>query len=217
MKKQNIISHRGKFNCKEEGNNFYSFKNILQKGYGIETDIRDYYGQIYISHDISKDKPELSFDDFLDLVLKFNLNAPIALNIKTSGITQLLPSYIEKLNKINYFFFDMAIPDHLNFSKLNLINAIRMSELELISQQMIKTLKSSWIWYDSLLGDQDINWVLGIKELLNTNHNICIVSSELHSNDPYKLWEILKRSLDFKDERLYICTDLPNEAYDFFN
>lgn len=217
MKKNRILSHRGKKNLQDLGNNYLSFQEAIKSGYGLETDIRDFNGRLYISHDIALKTPDLSFESFLNLIINNRCSSPIALNIKTSGSTNLLNEYRENLELINYFFFDMAIPDHLTFTKSKFINAIRVSEFEIITEEMIKNLSPKWIWYDSLLGEQDEVWVESLKDLIKYDLNICIVSSELHGANPYKLWEKLKLNFDFSNQNLYICTDLPDKVFNFFN
>ena len=56
-----------------------------------------------------------------------------------------------------------------------------------------------------------------LKDLIKYDLNICIVSSELHGANPNKLWEKLKLNFDFNNQKLYICTDLPDQVFNFFN
>ena len=48
---KNILAHRGYWSEKNQQNSFQSFKDALDKGFGIETDFRDHDGKIFVSHD----------------------------------------------------------------------------------------------------------------------------------------------------------------------
>mgnify|MGYP006075220631 CR=1 FL=1 len=50
-----------------EKNMVVAFQRSLELGFGIETDLRDYNGEIVISHDIA-DKNSMRFSDFMKLV-----------------------------------------------------------------------------------------------------------------------------------------------------
>ena len=48
-----ILSHRGYWNDKIEKNSLLALKTALEKGYGFESDVRDYMGNLVISHNIA--------------------------------------------------------------------------------------------------------------------------------------------------------------------
>lgn len=58
-----IISHRGYWKCKNEKNTKIAFNRSFNMGYGIETDIRDFRGELVISHDIATSE-SLQLNDF---------------------------------------------------------------------------------------------------------------------------------------------------------
>ena len=76
-----IISHRGYWKHASEKNTYEAFKRSFSLGYGTETDIRDYHGELVISHDIP-DADCMSFSDFLKLHTYYDKKLPLALNIK---------------------------------------------------------------------------------------------------------------------------------------
>ena len=48
-----ILSHRGYWKNEGEKNTKIAFERSFQLGFGTETDIRDYKGELVISHDIA--------------------------------------------------------------------------------------------------------------------------------------------------------------------
>ena len=73
MSKSRIICHRGKTDISNIGNNENSFLKSLECGYGIETDIRDFGGKLYIAHDIPNKQPSMEFERFLKIVKENNI------------------------------------------------------------------------------------------------------------------------------------------------
>ena len=64
-----IISHRGFWLSSDEKNSNLAFQRSFQQHFGTETDIRDFNGELVISHDIPISK-ETSIDDFFSLYLE---------------------------------------------------------------------------------------------------------------------------------------------------
>ena len=48
-----IIAHRGFWLEKSEQNSLKAFKKAFENGFGVETDVRDFNGELVISHDIA--------------------------------------------------------------------------------------------------------------------------------------------------------------------
>ena len=67
-----ILAHRGIWNEIVEQNTMIAFKRAFERKIGIETDIRDYNGEIVISHDIPSGKM-LFLSDFFKEYKKFNV------------------------------------------------------------------------------------------------------------------------------------------------
>ena len=62
-----ILSHRGYWQCPEEKNQEVAFSRSFDLGFGCETDLRDYGGEIVISHDMATGG-ELTFEKLLQLM-----------------------------------------------------------------------------------------------------------------------------------------------------
>lgn len=48
-----VLSHRGYWKNSLEKNKFVAFERSFSMGFGTETDIRDFNGELVISHDIA--------------------------------------------------------------------------------------------------------------------------------------------------------------------
>ena len=48
-----ILAHRGYWNNEAEKNTLLALKAALEKGYGFESDVRDYLGRLVVSHNIA--------------------------------------------------------------------------------------------------------------------------------------------------------------------
>jgi hypothetical protein len=208
-----IISHRGFWLQNAEKNTLAAFERSFQLGYGTETDVRDFNGQLVISHDIATSDC-ITLKRFFDIL---NENASealtIALNIKADGLYEKLSSQIKdrcfKL-KHKFFVFDMSIPDmklYINGGDIPVFT--RMSEIEK-NPAWIEESRGIWLdsfgdeWYDSEL----------VNKLILAGKDVCIVSPELHKRNYEKHWnEISKIS---NTGNLILCTDLPTKAQDFF-
>src|SRR5476649_623527 len=109
-----ILSHRGYWINATEKNQLAAFERACKLGFGTETDIRDYNGEIFISHDFP-DKASISLDDFLSIYKKYNSTSPLALNIKSDGLQVKLNELLVENNIANYFVFDMSVPDTIGY------------------------------------------------------------------------------------------------------
>ena len=92
----NIISHRGFWNNQIKKNSFESFNKSLSLGFGIETDFRDFNGGLVISHDVPKND-FIDSDRFFKLLSSYKNSLPVAINIKSDGLQDLLMSYLRYL------------------------------------------------------------------------------------------------------------------------
>ena len=207
----NIIAHRGFWIDPVEKNTLKAFTRALKNGFGVETDFRDYQGQLVISHDIPKASSVLA-QQFVDLYKEYPVLAPIAINIKADGLHDLIKKVIEDSCMKNYFVFDMAIPDMFGYFSLNIEVFTRISEYE-INPVLIN--QCSGVWLDSL----GSNWygLDNIRWLLEMNKKVAIVSPELHQRPHYEVWSMLKDNEFHKNSLLSLCTDYPKEAMEYFN
>ncbi|WP_174851144.1 PI-PLC domain-containing protein [Yersinia artesiana] len=207
-----IISHRGYWHVEDEKNTIAAFERSFSMGFGTETDIRDYNGELIISHDVPT-KDSLSLTELLNIYIQYDRKLQLALNIKSDGLQLLLKSYIEKYNLNEYFVFDMSIPDLIGYLNSKVNAYYRISEYETDSAL---TRLSSGIWLDgfksSLIDEYRID------KYLNEGLSVCIVSPELHKHEYMEMWSKIKNfdSSILSSNKLTLCTDLPEHAVEVF-
>ena len=170
-KKVEIIAHRGFWNIEKEKNTLSAFEKAFENGFGIETDLRDFNGEIVISHDIPKGD-EILFEDVLKILDKRNL--PLALNIKSDGLAEKIKNLLKKYAVKNYFTFDMSIPQMLVYKNLELKFFTGISD---ICQNGILFDEAQGVWLDSFY----IDWFghNEIQEYLNQNKKVSTISWKL--------------------------------------
>lgn len=208
-----IISHRGYWKTIEEKNTALAFTRSFSLGYGTETDIRDYKGELVISHDIA-DERSLSIDEFFKIYNAYESPGPLALNVKSDGLQNKITEKLIEHNVQDYFFFDMSIPDTLGYFNACLKTFVRVSEYEELN---------------SLYEQADGVWIDGFNSSIVTEHLLdkiikdgkkaCIVSADLHQMEPDEQWSYLK-SFNMKllqSSNVILCTDLPEKASEFFH
>jgi glycerophosphoryl diester phosphodiesterase len=205
-----IISHRGFWTEFHEKNSEVAFKRSFENGFGLETDIRDYKGELVISHDI----PEggcLPFQRLLEIHRDLNSTLLLALNIKSDGLHGAIGELLKKYNVTNYFVFDMSVPDMLGYLKSNLTVFSRHSEYE---NKPVFFEQANGIWIDAFenewWGEETI------KFHLEAQKSVCIVSPELHHRNFQLTWNKLSSMSIIDDPNLMLCTDYPEHARKFF-
>lgn len=205
------VSHRGFWLRREERNTERAFRRSLAEGLGIETDIRDRDGRVVIAHDIDE-SASMSFAAFLDTYAEYPDRPPLALNVKSDGLQDVVAAEVSKRNITNYFMFDMSVPDLLGYRKRGLRYFTRMSEYE---PEGVLLNEASGVWLDQFDGD----WVTGetISRLQQAGKQVCIVSPELHGRPVENAWACYREAaggatgLD-----IILCTDFPTRARDYF-
>lgn len=202
-----IISHRGYWKSVEEKNTSVAFKRSFKLNFGTETDVRDCCGNLMISHD-APNGSEMLLEEFLDIYS--NCNLPLAINVKADGLAKKLKTIFNSRNLKNWFVFDMSIPDTKSHLIENNPVYMRLSEHEL-NPPWLDIATGVWLdSFESTWYDTDF-----IKNLLNTNKMVCVVSAELHNRDETEQWEIIKPLMHYQN--LMICTDKPEHAKNYFN
>lgn len=207
-----ILSHRGYWLRDEEKNSRQAFERSFSLGFGTETDIRDFDGELVISHDPAN-KDCMPLAQFFEIYNSYPTRPMLALNIKADGLQEQLQSTLTEFQIDNYFVFDMAVPDALHYARRHLITYTRHSEYEslpayyeLAHGVWLDEFKQHWLTHEV------------IEQHLAHNKAICIVSPELHKR-PYQAewahYHDLERKLG--KNKLMLCTDLPELAKEFFN
>ncbi len=204
-----ILSHRGYWKTPEEKNSVIAMERSFSMGFGTETDVRDYKGELVISHDIP-DESAISFRQFLDIYSQYDKNLYLALNVKADGLQAKMKNILEEYKLKNYFVFDMSVPDGLIYLKHNMNAFTRQSEYE---KEPSFYDKARGVWLDCFEGDwidQDV-----INGHLSNQKMVCVVSPDLHKREHLNVW---KKYLPLRQKNnFFLCTDYPEEAKIFFD
>ncbi|OHE70813.1 MAG: hypothetical protein A2007_02315 [Verrucomicrobia bacterium GWC2_42_7] len=207
-----LIAHRGYWKVDSEKNTLEAFRKAIDCNYGIEVDIRDHCGEIVISHDLpDANSPKLA--DLLCYYQEQKSDKLIAFNVKSCGLAKKLGELIRVFRIKNYFTFDMAIPDILDYYKRSLSAYVRISEFEELNAALLD--KATGVWVDGFFST--VTSYDFLKEIASQK-SLCFVSAELHNRESIKEWENIKQFCHhFNTNQFSICTDLPDEAEKFFN
>lgn len=207
-----VISHRGYWLEEHEKNSMRAFERSFSLDFGTETDIRDYQGELVISHDIPRGG-ELSVEDFFQIYNSFNNKLPLALNIKADGLQNHLKGLINKYKIENYFVFDMSVPDTMGYLKNDFRVYTRQSEYE---ENPALYDDSEGVWLDEFIND----WITTdiIESHINNGKKVCMVSPDLHRREYTGRWEYYKNLKDIvNSSMIHICTDFPEKAKEYFD
>ena len=207
-----ILSHRGFWQSPEEMNSVDAFERSFDQGFGTETDIRDFTGNLVISHDIA-DKSCIELSEFLDYYRQGSQNLPLALNVKSDGLQALLETTLQEQGIENYFVFDMSIPDMVGYLRAGLKTFTRQSEYE-TNPALYEQVNGVWLdefhshWIDEAV----------IAKHISNGKKVCIVSPELHRRQYQDEWNHY-RDIDRKlgSDAIMLCTDYPIAAREFFD
>lgn len=207
-----VLSHRGYWKTEEEQNGMVAFERSFSSSFGTETDVRDYRGELVISHDIANENC-ITVDRFLQVYSSYKNPLTLAFNIKADGLHQKLMGLLQKYKITNYFVFDMSVPNGLLYLKQNLRVFTRQSEFEM---QPSFYESAQGVWLDEF----NSHWITDavIRDHINRKKQVCIVSPELHSRGYEDEWVDYKNiDSELLGNDIMICTDFPDEARSFFN
>ncbi|SEQ35826.1 hypothetical protein SAMN05216522_102271 [Rosenbergiella nectarea] len=206
------ISHRGYWLNPSEKNSIAAFKRSFSQGFGTETDIRDYCGELVISHDIPS-KESISFEKFLNLFISYDHRLPLALNIKADGLAKDINEFLKFYKIDNYFCFDMSIPDTLHYLEKDMNVFMRRSEYEADNELFFY---AKGIWLDSFHANSLDNE--NVAKYLELGKKVCIVSPELHRRDESEMWKEIKAlpSEYYSSDQLLLCTDKIEKVVEYF-
>ena len=149
----------------------------------------------------------MTVEQVLEIVGESDL--PMAINIKSDCLTSSLSEVMATKPDLNWFAFDMSIPDSLVYLKAGIPVFVRMSEFE-VESSLLGSAAGVWLdaffdeWYDMEL----------INSLLSRGKAVCIVSPELHGRSYESLWQRLKPFS--RSSGVMLCTDHPKLARTFF-
>lgn len=107
----------------------------------------------------------------------------------------------------------MSVPDMLGYFHLGLSTFARYSEYESINSLYDR---AEGIWLDGF--NQDLVTVDLLNKFLSSDKKVCIVSPELHHRNHIESWKKYKTFPYniINDRNLILCTDLPEDATEFF-
>lgn len=213
MLKSNILAHRGCWDSSLNKNSREALFKALDLGYGIETDLRDLNGSLVVCHDPATYKNSFPADDLFSHYSKNNCKSKLALNIKSDGLQELLKKSLDlhEISMGSLFVFDMSIPDMNKYIGSGITRYTRLSDYEI---EPILIEHCHGVWLDDFNGD--INNTQLVEKYLHSKIPVALVSPELHGRDIETLWYELKYKKCHKDENFFLCTDLPNAAFKFF-
>jgi hypothetical protein len=206
-----IIAHRGFWIKNYQKNSPEAFKLALENGFGIETDLRDFNGNIVISHDIPTESC-ITFHEFMSIVREYP-SQTLSLNIKSDGLQELAKKDLG--NYTDYFFFDMSVPDTLAYSRNQSKFYTRYSDIEL---QPALLNESDGIWLDNF--SSNILDLDSLDRFLKLNKKVVLVSPELHGFGYESYWNQLLQYIKSNPGRVKcigLCTDKPMGAKEFFS
>lgn len=204
-----IISHRGYWKDYDiENNKKISFERSFDMGYGIETDLRDFNGEIVISHDVPCGN-EMTLEEVLDIMNGRDLL--LALNIKEDGISDRIESILDKYKCVNYFVFDMSLPEL--YYEVNNTNLKVFTGCSDINRNTPLLEETSGVWLDSF---QELWYERGvIDRFLKCEKKVCIVSEDLHGRENKRQWKMLRENY-LSDDRVILCTNKLESAIKYF-
>lgn len=205
-----IVAHRGVWKKEDEKNTLESLKRALDMGWGIETDLRDYKGELVISHNIADEKCEKA-EELFKYYFEHGHEESLALNVKADGIQPLLKKLLEKYQINNYFLFDMSIPEMVVNKREKLTFFTRHSDIE---EKCVLYEDAQGVWLDSFYEE---NWLTEeiLERHLKDGKKICIISPEIHGYDATDYWDLLKQPRYVVNDNVMLCTDVPVEAKEF--
>ncbi|WP_276133798.1 hypothetical protein [Polluticoccus soli] len=205
-----IISHRGYWKTTEEKNSVAAFERSFSLGFGTETDVRDYRGELVISHDIAT-ADCISLVDFMNIYQQSGCKGRLALNIKADGLQKDLLRILNSYAGTSHFVFDMSVPDTIGYLTNSIPVFSRHSEYE---PHPPFYEKCHGVWLDAFVDTWYSTDV--IKAHIESGKEVAIVSPELHKREHAGLWELLKQNNIANLDGVILCTDLPEEAQQFF-
>lgn len=211
-----ILAHRGIWIDKAEQNTLTGLEKAIVAGFGVELDVRDYCGNLVLSHDIP-DELSPSFLDFLEVYVSHKSVSSLAVNIKADGLAPLISTTFERFGITSkYFCFDMSVPERFAYLRKSLTVAQRISQYDFVPDKLESDMP---VWVDTFGASQLP--IDNLNLLVDGTAPIAIVSNELHGQNHIQLWQslqnwIVEKSL-IDDSRIMLCTDFPFEAEGYFN
>ena len=216
MDRCNILAHRGLWSSKEEQNSRSAIKRALASGFGIETDIRDHDGRVVLSHDVPRndDYELVSYSELLEMLEGADERSHCALNVKSDGLLNIIQGEPRGTRDTSrqLFYFDMSIPETVQYMKHSVGLFARVSEFETI---VFPPSQVKGIWLDAF--GSEFDQASEARKLLNQGYTVAMVSPELHGRSHTAAWNDIIRWGLHLEPNFMICTDHPFEAAKVFD
>jgi len=143
----------------------------VPKDRGIEVDIRDYDGELLLTHD-----PFTQGERLEDLLAVYD-HALIILNVKCDGLEGQILDLVKKYDIQDYFFLDVANPTLVRLANQGVHQiAARFSEYEPVESALALAGKVDWVWVDCF---SKLPLTEETYAQLKEHFNICLVSPEM--------------------------------------
>ena len=139
--------------------------NQIPEEYGCEIDIRTDGSKLILNHD-----PFTSGDLLTDYLDEYN-NGTLVLNVKESGIEDIVLEEVKKRGIKSYFLLDVEFPYLYGATKKGERNiAVRFSEKEPIENVIIFKDQIDWVWIDTItqlpINESNHNFLKSFKTCL---------------------------------------------------
>lgn len=208
-----FLAHRGLWHTCEEQNTPEALLRALRAGFGVELDVRDDRGRLVIAHDpLGPRANPAEFLPWIQGIPPEILTLPLAVNIKCDGIEKGIKSAFSERSQLNAFVFDASVPELIRYARNAIPFFTRHSDYE---PEPVLYEEALGVWLDAF----SVDWFGArvISRHLSNGKTVALVSPELHGREPVPVWRKWKSELSAEElEQVWICTDLPNQARDFF-
>ncbi len=206
-----LIAHRGLWKSVLDQNSLAALARAFQNGMGVETDVRHFRGELFLSHDpIEKQNGLVKFGDLVELGMRYPKQL-IFLNIKEDGLQPFFDPYSSLLSKCSIVFFDMSVPELVRYSKLfppeNLCT--RFSDAEPVPSAVERC---DWLWVDGFERDVDLQ-NLTSNEALSTR-NLAFVSPQIHGRNASHFLKSIQDNFGDCRQKIALCADFPENKND---
>ncbi len=206
-----IIAHRGLWKETNEKNTIEAFLRAWEKGYGVAADVRDFMGEVIITHDPAT-KTALKLEELVEKYRSKGKKTLLMLNIQADDLYNDVCKEVQKPNVTNYSVYNMSIPQMVEYRELRVKYFTRQSEIE---NECVLYKKAEGVWLDSFLGYEWINKKV-IQKHLDAGKKVVVLSPDIHKEYNNKVWERLATPEFLQSENVFLCTDFPEEAEKFF-
>jgi hypothetical protein len=195
-----VLAHRGLWREPAEKNTSAALSESLRLGFGVETDVRDAERSLVISHD----PPAGGESTLTQLLAEYRgTGLPLAVNVKADGLSESLAGHFSGTG-IDWFAFDMSVPEMLRYAKAGLPYFTRHSDVE---PDPIGYADAAGVWLDAFGADWFGPHV--VRAHLDAGKRVAVVSPELHGRAPERVWEWLCATDWPEDGDLMVCSDHP--------